>query len=126
MPSNGYIQVRAYESYAQIPLEDVSITITTTDNTVLAMRLSDKSGKIDPIEIPTPEIAQSQSPGSADRPFTTITLRAWKNGYEQIVADNVQIFADTLTLQELEMIPISELPERWDQLESFNTPPQNL
>ena len=126
MPAKGYIQVRAYESFAQIPLENVSVTIAAADDTVLAMRLTDRSGKIDAVEVPTPEIGQSQSPGIMDRPFTTITLRAWKNGYEQIVADNVQIFADTVTLQELEMIPISELPNRWDQLESFDTPPQNL
>ena len=126
MPANGYIQVRAYESYAQIPLQDVAISVTASDGTVLAMRLTDRNGKIVPIEVPAPELAESQTPGSPEAPFTTVTLNAKRKGYEQITVDDVQIFADTVTLQNLEMIPISELPDRWNQAEIFQTPPQNL
>ena len=126
MPSNGYIQVRAYESYAQIPLQDVAISVTASDGTVLALRLTDRSGKIVPIEVPAPELAESQTPGSPEAPFTRVILHAKRKGYEQITVDDVQIFADTVTLQNLEMIPISELPDRWDRAEIFQTPPQNL
>ena len=126
LPANGYIQVRAYESYAQIPLQDVAISVTASDGTVLAMRLTDRSGKIVPIEIPAPELAESQTPDSPEAPFTRVTLNAKRKGYEQITVDDVQIFADTVTLQNLEMIPISELPDRWDRAEIFQTPPQNL
>ena len=45
---------------------------------------------------------------------------------EQIEAENLQVFADTITNQNLEMIPLSEFPNQWDQTEIFNTPPQNL
>ena len=93
MPATGYIQVHAYESYAQIPLKDVAISVTASDGTALAMRLTDRSGKIVPIEIPTPELAESQSPGSPDVPFTAVTLHARKHGYEQIQANEIQIFA---------------------------------
>lgn len=126
MPANGYIQVRAYESYAQIPLQDVAISVTASDGTVLALRLTDRSGKIVPIEVPAPELAESQTPGSPEAPFTSVILHAKRKGYEQITVDDVQIFADTVTLQNLEMIPISELPDRWDRVEIFQTPPQNL
>jgi hypothetical protein len=126
LPANGYIQVRAYESYAQIPLQDVAISVTASDGTALAMRLTDRNGKIVPIEVPAPDLAESQTPGSPEAPFTTVTLNAKRKGYEQITVDDVQIFADTVTLQTLEMIPISELPDRWDRAEIFQTPPQNL
>ena len=126
MPSNGYIQVHAYASSAQIPLEDVSVTVTANDGTAIAMRLTDRSGRITPIEVPAPPLAESQTPGSPEAPFTTVNLRAQLRGYEEIEADNVQIFADTVTLQDLEMIPLSELPARWDKAEIFQTPPQNL
>ena len=126
MPANGYIQVRAYESYAQIPLQDVAISVTASDGTVLALRLTDRSGKIVPIEIPAPELAESQTSVSPEAPFTRVILHAKRNGYEQITVDDVQVFADTVTLQTLEMIPISELPDRWNQAEIFQTPPQNL
>ena len=126
MPENGYIQVRAYESYAQIPLQDVAISVTASDGTALAMRLTDRNGKIVPIQVPAPDLAESQTPGSPEAPFTTVTLNAKRKGYEQITVDDVQVFADTVTLQTLEMIPISELPDRWNQAEIFQTPPQNL
>ena len=126
MPATGYIQVRAYSSYAQLPLQDVSVTITASDGTAIAMTLTDRSGKITPVSIPVPPLAESQSPGSADAPFTSVTIHARLRGYEQIMAEGVQIFADTVTLQNLEMIPLAEFPTSWDQSEDFTTPAQNL
>ena len=126
MPSVGYLQVHAYTSYAQIPLENVSITVTASDGTAIALRLTDRSGQIRPIEIPAPELSESQSPDQAARPFTVVTIRAQTPGYEQIEAENVQIFADTVTWQDLDMIPLAELPATWNKTEYFDTPAQNL
>lgn len=117
--------MRAYESYAQIPLQNAAITVTADDGTAIAMRLTDANGKITPISVPVPERSESQSPGTA-QPFTVVTLHARLQGYEQIRIDRLQVFADTVTDQDLEMIPLSELPNKWDQSETFDTPPQNL
>ncbi len=125
MPSVGYIQVHAYSSFAQLPLKDVAISVTTSDNTVLAMRLTDRSGRITPIEVPVPERSESLSPGTV-APFTSVKLYARLAGYEQIQIDDLQVFADTVTQQDLEMIPLSELPSQWSRSETFLTPPQNL
>ena len=59
MPSTGYIQVRAYTSNAQYPLKNVAITVTSQDGTAIAMRLTDRSGKITPIPIPVPDKSKS-------------------------------------------------------------------
>lgn len=126
MPATGYIQVRAYSSFAQLPLKDVSVAITTPDGTAIAMALTDRSGKITPVSVPAPPLEESQFPGSPDAPFTEVVIIARLNGYEQIRAEGVQVFADTVTLQNLEMIPLAEFPTSWDQTEDFNTPPQNL
>lgn len=126
MPSTGYIQVRAYTSTAQFPLQDVSITITAQDGTAIAMALTDRSGKIRPIAVPVPDLIESQSPDPGERPYAVVNLYARKRGYEQIESENLQVFADVTTLQNLEMIPLSELPGSWDQTVIFDTPPQNL
>ncbi len=126
MPATGYIQVHAYSSYAQLPLENVAIAVTSTDGTAIAMRLTDRSGQIAPIEIPVPDLAESQSPEPGGKPFTSVNLYAHLKGYEQIESENLQVFADTTTLQNLEMIPLAELPQSWSQNVIFNTPPQNL
>lgn len=125
MPATGYIQVHAYSSFAQLPLKDVAVTITAEDGTAIAMRLTDRSGRITPVEVPVPERSESQAPG-VQSPFTLVTIHARLKGYAQVQARNVQLFAGTTTLQNLEMIPLSELPDAWDQIEDFETPPQNL
>ena len=126
MPDTGFIQVHAYTSYAQLPLENVAVTVTSTDGTAIAMRITDRNGQITPIEIPVPDIAESQSPDPGEKPFANVNLYAHRKGYEQIEVENLQVFANTVTDQDLMMVPLSELPQSWDQTIIINTPPQNL
>ena len=126
MSTTGYIQVLAYTSSAQYPLKNVAIVITATDGTAIAMRLTDQSGKIAPIPISVPPLAESQSPDPTERPYAVVNLYAHLTGYEQTEAENLQVFAGTTTVQNLEMNPLSELPDAWDQTVVFDTPPQNL
>lgn len=126
MPATGYLQVRAYTSRAQYPLSDVAITITAEDGTAIAMALTDRNGRIAPIPIPVPERSESLTPDPGERPFTVVNLYAHKRGYERIESENLQLFAETTTLQNLEMVPLSELPGSWKQYILFDTPPQNL
>jgi hypothetical protein len=126
MPSTGYITVRAYTSNARYPLQNVAISVTAADGTAIAMRLTDRNGLIQPIAIPVPDLEESQAPESYEKPFTSVNLYAHLKGYEQIKAENLQVFADTTTNQDLEMIPFSELPDQWDRIVLYDTPPQNL
>ena len=126
MSATGYIQVHTYSSFAQLPLQDVAVTVTATDGTAIAMQLTDRSGRIAAIAIPVPDRAASQTPDTGQIPFAVVDLQARLKGYEQIFIKRLQIFADTTTDQDLEMIPLSELPAAWDKGETFDTPPQNL
>lgn len=123
----GYIQVHTYTSNARIPVKGAAITITGTDGSAIAMRLTNRSGTLDaPIEIVVPDRSASQSPGTGIIPFTDVNLYARAENFESIEVENLQVFAGTLTVQNLAMIPLSELPDSYNQLEIFNTPPQNL
>ena len=126
MPSTGYIQVRAYTSNAQYPLKNVAITVTSQDGTAIAMRLTDRNGKITPIPIPVPDKSESQSPDPSERPYAVVNLYARLKDFEQTEAENLQVFAGTTTIQNLEMISLSELQNQWDQMIIYDTPPQNL
>lgn len=90
------------------------------------MRTTDRNGLISPIEVPVPDRSLSLTPETGELPYTAVNLYARKRGYEQIEVEDLQVFAGTVTDQDLEMIPLSELPESWDQTEIFPTPPQNL
>ena len=123
----GYIQVRAYTSFAQIPLQDVAISITDASGAAIALRLTNQSGTLDvPVEIQVPDMSASQSPNTGVIPFSVVNLYARLNHYEAIEIENLQVFPNTTTLQNLEMIPLAELPQSWNKLEVFDTPKQNL
>lgn len=127
MPSTGYIQVFAYTANAQIPLKDVAVTFTDESGEVIAMRLTNRSGQLDePISISVPDLAAGQTPNTGTKPYRNINIYAKRTDYEEIESLNVQLFADTLTIQNLEMIPLGELPQFWNQVEIFQSDPQNL
>ena len=127
LPATGYIQVHTYVSNAQIPLQGAAVTVTKPDGTAIAMRLTNRSGTLDaPIEITVPDRAASLSPNTGIIPFTDVNLYVRLENFETIEIENLQVFAGTLTVQDLPMIPLSELPESFNKQEIFNTPPQNL
>lgn len=123
----GYIQVHAFTSYARIPLQYVAIAVTDASGNAIAMRLTNRSGILDKaISIEVPDAAASQSPNTGIIPYTTVDLYARLQNFEEIHIEKLQVFANTITDQDLEMIPLSELPKNWNQAEIFDTPPQNL
>ena len=126
LASTGYLQAHIYTSNAQLPLSNVAVVVTSPDGTAIAMRITDRSGLIAPIEIPVPHLEESQEPGSEERPYTQVNLIAELPGFERIEAENLQIFAGTTTYQNLEMIPLSSEPFGQNQTIHYITPPQNL
>ena len=79
-----------------------------------------------PIEIAVPDLSAGQTPNTGVIPFATVNLFARTENYEQINAEQLQIFPNIITMQNLEFIPLSELPESWNKSETFQTPAQNL
>lgn len=126
MPGVGYIQVKAHTSRAQIPLEDVAISVLDDDGKLLALRVTDKSGVSTPIRISVPNASNSQSPETGKPAFSTVNIYARAENYGQVLSRGVQVFEDVVTTLELSLIPLSELPGKWNGAEIFDTPAQNL
>lgn len=126
MPDTGYIQVLATTSNAQIPLEDVAVTVTTPDGTAIAMRQTDRNGTISPVEVPAPELSAGRTPDTGIRPYTPVNVYARRDGFEQTENENLQVFPGVTTRLVLQMIPLAELPDSWDKTVLYNTPPQSL
>ena len=127
MSTTGYIQVHAYTSYARFPLKDVAITITDTDGAAIAMRLTNRSGTLDaPVAITVPDTSASQSPNTGIIPYGTVDLYARLENFEEIHIERLQVFPGVITNQNLEMIPLSEFPDSWNQAEVFYTTAQIL
>ncbi|MBE6985708.1 MAG: spore cortex-lytic protein [Ruminococcaceae bacterium] len=128
MAENGYLTVRVYTSSAQLPIEGATVTVTqpTPNGTrLLATRITDRSGNIEPIAIEAPNRSESQQAG-VRTPFTSVDITADYPNYERVMVENAQIFSGVLSQQNLELIPIEERPEVWNMTEIFNVPSQNL
>ena len=101
--------------------------MTDRSGAAIAMRLTNRSGLLDePIEISVPDLSASQSPNTGVIPFASVDLYARLENYEEIHVENLQVFAGIVTNQNLEMVPLSELPDSRGQKEIFFTPVQNL
>lgn len=128
MPSNGFLNVRTFTSTAQLPVEDVTVTVTqptANGSRLIATRITDESGLIEPIAISAPDREESLQAGNG-RPFTTVDIVADHPDYERVLVENAQIFAGIDTQQEISLIPIEERPEFWNMTESFRITPQPL
>ncbi len=125
MSAIGTLITKAYYSRAQVPLEDAAITVVDDEGKLLALRLTDSSGKTEPIRLTVPDFSESQQPGTP-KPFVTVNLYARADGFEQILVREIQVFADTVTIQDLQMVPLAELPGSWNQAQVIDTPAQNL
>lgn len=128
MPANGYLLVRVYTSAAQLPVEDAAVTVTQraeSGSRLLASRITDDSGQIEPVAIPAPDRSMSLSPENP-APFTEVDVTVDHPGYERILAENVQIFADVRTIQNFELIPFAERPQAWNLTEVFDISAQPL
>lgn len=127
MSNIGYIQVHAYAAKAQLPLRNVAVAITDEQGKTIALRLTNSSGKIDrPIEISVPAAAAGLSPNTGVVPYAIVNLYAKGEDFEEIEAKNIQVFPGIITVQDLQLIPLSELPQYQNQVEIFDTPAQNL
>ena len=123
----GYIQVQAYTSYARIPLQNVAIAVTDINGNGIAMRLTNRNGMLDDlISIEVPDVAASQTPNTGIIPFSVVNIDARLKEFEAIHIEKLQVFPNIITDQDLEMIPLAELPDNMNLTEIFDTPPQNL
>ncbi|MBQ7954063.1 MAG: hypothetical protein IJ332_04925 [Clostridia bacterium] len=108
----GSLLVRTYIADMLIPVRDVRVTVTENNGNgeeILAFRLTDENGKTDIIEIDTPDMELSLDQNNTLKPFTSVNIKVEKEGFIIFIIQNVQIFANRLSEQNIEMI---QLPEK--------------
>ena len=129
MAATGTILTRVFTSRAQIPVAGATVAFiqrgTEGRHTLLALQVTDANGRTTPVQVETPDASASESPGTVT-PFAVCDIWAESPGYELLVVENVQIFAGTQTLQELELIPLPEQSATLLPEDPVNVPPQNL
>ena len=126
MSATSLLQVFAFTSRASIPVSGVTVTVTDPQGRLLGIRQTNSSGLISPIAITVPDKSESLDSAFQGQPFTSVSIFARHPGYRQIDIQNAQVFPGVVTVQNLEMIPLSQLPGQCDATEEFNIPPQKV
>ena len=128
MASEGYLTVRVYTSTAQLPIEDavVSLSGASGEGTrYLATRLTDESGRTERITVSTPDTTESLQPGQ-ELPYTVVDVTVESPEYERVLIEGLQIFPGIVTQQDVELLPLQDLPPVYNMTEIIDIPAQSL
>ena len=78
------------------------------------------------LPVPGATVAVTQRAGGGRSPFAVCDIWVEVPGYEMLLVENVQVFPNTETLQELELIPLPEQTSSSTRGEIVDIPPQDL
>lgn len=127
--AEGTVVVRVYTSRAQIPVENTTVAFTRYTPAgpveLLAVRLTNESGRTEPLAVEAPEASESRAP-EPGQPYTLVNIEAWHPDYAGVLVERVQVFDGQQTLQAIELIPLAEYPDSYSETEVFDLPQQNL
>ena len=110
MPDKGTLTFQIYTARMAQPLPDASVTVPaagTAAPIVIAHRTTDASGRTAPIDFFTPEMSATTAPGDAQG-YIRSDVHISHPGYYDVIVRNVQVFPETESLQQMEMIPLPE------------------
>lgn len=125
----GSLLVRTYIANMLIPVIGTRVTVSQMDGDnekLLAFRLTDENGKTDIIEIDTPDMDLSLDQNNTEKPYTSVNIKVEKDGFVIFIIKNVQVFANRLSEQNVEMIPLPENSEYDEYANTYTVTPQNL
>jgi len=133
MQATGTLSVRVYTSQAQIPLEGATVVVAApgADDkwNLISIQCTDSSGKIQTVSIDAPAVGESTSPGGLPgngKPCTLCSVWAEQPGYAMLQVENVQIFPDVETVQNMELIPLPQGLCSLQQRDERDIPAQSL
>lgn len=109
MPSTGTLVVRVFTSRTQLPISNATVTVLQKSETnklhLLAIRVTDRNGKTEPITIETPDLSESFIPGEPHA-YTKCDIWAEHPDYQLSEIQNVEIFPGIESLLEISLIPL--------------------
>lgn len=129
MASYGSIAARVFTSEARIPIVGAAITFTrpgADGETLLAVRLTNFDGLTEPVDISAPDAAESQSYSPGAVPFAQVDVAVEAEFYDRVLVRGAQIFSDTQSMQNLQLIPTPTLPASYTQTQTFPISAQEL
>lgn len=133
MSNSGTLSVRVFTSNAQLPVEGATVVImqegTGDRRELLSLQVTDSSGLIQPITIPTPAPGESTAPlpiGDPSVPYALCSVWAERAGFAMLQVEGIQIFPGVETMQNMRLTPLSMGENSLQQRDLRDITPQNL
>ena len=106
--SQGFIQVSAYTAAGALPVPNLSVRISGSEEGSAGVEysvLTDRNGLTEVIALPTPSVSYSQAPEPAEQPYARYDVHASGRGFYPKTVYDVAIFSGIKAILPLEMIP---------------------
>ena len=131
MAEKGSLIVFVTTARMAIPIKNAGVSVFEVNSKkLLGFRRSNEEGKTDVFEIETPDTDLSLSPQNSENvreePFRVVDVQIDHPMYQSILIEDVQIFPGRESIQNADLIPLSEYENPQDSTSTFPIPPQNL
>ena len=125
--ASGNIIIKAGTAGRLIPVEGARVFVTRrnggSNDSILALRITGRSGTTERVAVETPEKSIAAGPGRGE-PFTSVDIRVEHPRYYTYYIKDAQVFADTESIQNVALIPLA-IPTG-NRSERVTVTPQNL
>lgn len=119
---SGELQIRIISNLGYIPVSNATVRILSPENPTNMTVTTDSSGETGNISLPAPNPRYTMAP-SETVPYTTYDVEVEAEGYEPFLVTGVAVYADTLAIQIIRLIPLETPSTRADVV---NLPPHTL
>lgn len=119
--SIGFFRARVYTASEALPIERAIVRIYGNEELNGGVEYSvqtSRDGLTEVVNLPTPNMNYSLSPNPVEQPYATYNIEITKNGYYKKTIENIAVFANTLSLLPVEMVPNAGLTKN-------TTPPKD-
>lgn len=120
----GTLTVKAIIADGALPVENALINIRGADEENRFIEysfLTDEDGLTKTVSLPTPGVEYSLAPNPTEIPYASYDITALADGYYPISIIGASVFANTHSLQVINMIPVSENSKSPDESLNFDT-----
>ena len=110
--SEGFIQINAFTAGGALPVPDISIRISGSEEENIDVdytMITGRDGTTPSISVPAPAVRYSLSPNPAEQPYARYTIEAYGNGFYPKRLEDVTVFSGVKSLLPIEMIPDAKI-----------------
>ena len=124
----GFLGASTFAAGRILPISGAQVYVSQIKDgkeKLLYSLITDENGNTPVVSLDAPDIELSESPGNIT-PFSLYNMRVLKDGFFRTTIKDVQVFAQRITIQNVDMVPLPENTEGIDATNTFVVIPQNL